>query len=248
MGSASYGFSPPLKSQSRRRRPSAEFSYPDIGIETSVLSFADKQFLNILQSMGQSVHIFDTTELLFGHSASEALGQDVCKLLAQSQDVDAANEIVERVLSGEDWTEQFPVRNKVGEPFCIIATSSALYDNNGSLVGIIYVFIPSSGKISPKGYSSTRWLRSCSPTVKPGVNSNSQQPLQDMVASKISNLASRVANKVRLKMKTNENTLGPEIQSGDGHYFDLREDLSSSRPSTPRRGILPSPFGVPIIP
>ncbi|RZC89075.1 hypothetical protein C5167_030768 [Papaver somniferum] len=238
-----------ILSQSRRRRPSAEFSYPNVGADTSVLSFADKQFLNILQSMGQN----RMAELLFGHSASEALGQDVCKLLAHSQDVDAANEIVKRVLSGEDWTGQFPVRNKVGEPFCIIATSSALYDDNGRLVGIISitgnadsfrdVFFPSSGKIAPKGCSSTRWLRSCSPTVKPGVNS--QPPVQDMIASKISNLASRVTSKVRLKV-TNENTLGREIQSGDDHYFDHWEDPSSSRASTPRRGISPSSFGVPI--
>ncbi|KAI3859186.1 hypothetical protein MKW92_025105 [Papaver armeniacum] len=252
-GSAAFGFSPLHR-----------FSYPNIGAETSVLSFADKQFLNILQSMGQSIHIFDTTgriiywnrmaELLFGHSASEALGQDVCKLLAHSQDVDAANEIVKRVLSGEDWTGQFPVRNKAGEPFCIIATSSALYDDNGRLVGIISitgnadsfidVFFPSSGKISFKGCSSTRWLRSCSPTVKPGVNS--QPPVQDMIASKISKLASRVTSKVRLKVKPNENTLGRGIQSGVGHYFDHREDPSTSRASTPRRDIPQSSFCVPI--
>ncbi|KAI3846679.1 hypothetical protein MKX03_029142 [Papaver bracteatum] len=167
-------------------------------------------------------------ELLFGHSASEALGQNVCELLVHSRDADEGNEIVERITAGEDWTGQFPVRNKVGEAFYIIVTSTALYDDDGSLVGIICisgdadpfrdVFIPSSGKISPKGCSSTRWLRSSSSTVKPGVNT--QQPLQDMVASKISNLASRVSNKVRLKMKTNENTLGPEVQSGDSHYFD----------------------------
>ncbi|KAI3968706.1 hypothetical protein MKX01_028856 [Papaver californicum] len=262
MGSASFGFSPPLQSQSSRTRPDAEFSYPSIGFETSAPSFTDKQFLNILQSMGQSIHVFDTTgcliywnrtaELLFGYSASEALGQDICKLLVHSQDADEANEIVERIISGEDWTGQFPVRNKAGKAFCIIATSTGLYDDNGSLVGVISitgdadlfrdVFIPTSGRISPRGCSSTRWLRSCSPTSKPDVNS--QQPMQDMVASKISNLASKVTNKVRLKMKTNENTLGREIQSGDGHYFDLTEDPSSSRASTPRQGILPSFFGL----
>ncbi|KAI3860754.1 hypothetical protein MKW92_006640 [Papaver armeniacum] len=262
MGSASFGFSPLL--QSRRRKPNAEFSYPNIGIETSALSSTDKQFLNILQSMGQSIHVFDTTgriiywnrmaELLFGHSASEALGQDVCKLLVHSQDNAEANEIVQRIISGEDWTGQFPVRNKAGEAFCIIATSTALYDDNGGLVGIISitgdadlfrdVFIPSSGRISPKGCLSTRWRRSSSPTSK--LNVNSQQPLQDMVASKISNLASRLTNKVRSKMKTNENTLGREIQSG-GHYVFLTENPTSSRTSAPRRGIFPSLFGVPII-
>ncbi|KAI3913411.1 hypothetical protein MKW98_003890, partial [Papaver atlanticum] len=263
-GSASFGFSPPLQSQSKTRRARAEFSYPNKGIETSVLSFTDKQFLNILQSMGQSIHIFDTTgciiywnhmaELLFGHSASEALGQNVCELLVHSRDADEGNEIVERITAGEDWTGQFPVRNKVGEAFCIIVTSTALYDDDGSLVGIICisgdadpfrdVFIPSSGKISPKGCSSTRLLRSSSSTVKPGVNT--QQSLQDMVASKISNMASRVSSKVRLKMKSNENTLGKEIQSEDSHYFDHREDPISSRANTPRQGILPSSFGVPI--
>ncbi|KAI3895497.1 hypothetical protein MKX03_035464, partial [Papaver bracteatum] len=200
-----------------------------------------------------SILIETLKELLFGHSASEALGQDVCKLLVHSQDNAEASEIVQRIISGEDWTGQFPVRNKAGEAFCIIATSTALYDDNGSLVGIISitgdadlfrdVFIPSSGRISPKGCSSTRWLRSSSPTSKPNVNS--QQPLQDMVASKISNLASRVTNKVRSKMKTNENTLELETQSG-GHYVVLTEDPTSSRTSAPRRGIFPSLFGVPI--
>ncbi|MCL7026831.1 hypothetical protein MKW94_026506, partial [Papaver nudicaule] len=263
MGSGPHGFSPPLQSRSWRRRPRAEFSYPNIGNGTSVLSFTDLQFLNILQSMGQSIHIFDTTgciiywnraaELLFGHSAAEALGQDVCELIVHSQDNDEANKIVDRIISGEDWTGQFPVRNKkTGKSFCIIATCTALYDDNGILVGIISitgdadpfrdVFIPSSGKISPKECSSTRWIRSSSPTVKPGVNST--QPLQDMIASKISNLASRVTDKVRLKMKTNENTLGREIQPGDCHYFDQREYPCSSRSISPRRGILPSPFGV----
>ncbi|RZC91784.1 hypothetical protein C5167_027837 [Papaver somniferum] len=193
-------------------------------------------------------------ELLFGHSASEALGQNVCELLVHSQDADEGNEIVERIIAGEDWTGQFPVRNKVGEAFCIIVTSTTLYDDNGRLVGIICisgdadpfrdVFVPFSGKISPKGCSNSRWLRSCSPTVQPGVNT--QQPLQDMVASNKSNLACRVSNKVWFEMKTNENTLGPEVQSGDSDYFYHRKDLSSSRASTPRRGILPSPFGVPI--
>ncbi|XP_026460786.1 protein kinase byr2-like [Papaver somniferum] len=214
--------------------------------------------------MGQSIHVFDTSgcliywnrmaELLFGYPASEALGQDVCKLLVHSQDADEANEIVERIIAGEDWTGQFPVRNKAGKAFCIIATSTALYDDNGSLVGIISitgdadlfrdVFVPTSGRIFSKDCSSTRWLRSCIPTSKPDVDS--QQPLQHMVATKISNLASRVTNKVRSKMRTNESTLGREIQSGDGHYFVLTEDPTSSRTSTPRGGILPFLFGVPI--
>ncbi|RZC89078.1 hypothetical protein C5167_030774 [Papaver somniferum] len=64
MGSASFGFSPPLQSRSRGTRRSAELSYPNIENGTSAPSFTDKQFLNILQFMGQSIHVFDTSGCL----------------------------------------------------------------------------------------------------------------------------------------------------------------------------------------
>ncbi|KHG08348.1 Serine/threonine-protein kinase CTR1 [Gossypium arboreum] len=92
----------------------------------AAVNFTNSQYLNILQSMGQSVHIFDlngriiywnrTAENLYGYSAAEALGQDAFELLVDPRDFAVANNIVHRVMMGESWTGQFPaskVSNKV---------------------------------------------------------------------------------------------------------------------------------------
>ncbi|MCL7023835.1 hypothetical protein MKW94_000293 [Papaver nudicaule] len=96
------------------------------------LSCMDKQYLNILQSMGQSIHISDSTgvliywnksaENLYGYSASEVLGQNLLKNAA-----------------GEIWTGTFPVKNKQGKRFEIFATNTPLYDDYGCIVGIVSV-------------------------------------------------------------------------------------------------------------
>ncbi|KAI3868561.1 hypothetical protein MKW92_021088, partial [Papaver armeniacum] len=229
MGSASFGHSPLQRVNSSnsisRRRPSAEFSNPNKGSETAVVSFSNKQYLNILQSMGQSVHIFEpngrNSLSLYGYSASEALGQDIRTLIVDSRDYDEANQI-------------FAVKNKQGERFVVLATNTPFYDDNGSLVGIISVsgdtqpfrevVFPSSERKFPE--VSTR----SSPTSNIGVDS--QQPLQVMIASKISNLASRMTNKVRSKMKTSDNTLEYETRDANSNSqrFDRWEDpyLSST--------------------
>ncbi|KAL4645645.1 hypothetical protein ACB092_02G249300 [Castanea dentata] len=81
-----------------------------------------------------------------------------------------------------------------------------------------------------------------------------QQPLQSAIASKISNLASKVSNKVKLRILTGENNIDHEGGSGDSHHSDHAfsdtvlsdhsEDATSSGASTPRGDIPPSPFGV----
>ncbi|KAK8968405.1 hypothetical protein KSP40_PGU018470 [Platanthera guangdongensis] len=80
--------------------------------------------------------------------------------------------------------------------------------------------------------------------------SDSQQPLQVAIASKLSNLATKVTNKVRSRIRTNESSMDREIGGGDcqhsdhdaGHC-DSREDPTSSGASTPRGDVTPSsPF------
>ncbi|KAI3968709.1 hypothetical protein MKX01_028859 [Papaver californicum] len=259
-GSASFGHSPLQRVNSSnsisRRRPSAEFSNPNKGSESAVVSFSNKQYLNILQSMGQSVHIFEPNgrliywnqmaEVLYGYSTLEALGQDVRTLIVDLKDYDEATQIIKRNSLGQNWTGQFPVKNKQGEKFLILVTNTPFYDDNGSLVGIITVsgdtqpfrevVFSSSGRNSPE--VSTRSSR----TVKPGVDS--QQPLQVMIASKISNLASRMTNKVRSKMKTSDNILErePRDANSNSHHFDHCEDPCSSGASSPRGDLSSTPF------
>ncbi|KAK6913682.1 Serine-threonine/tyrosine-protein kinase, catalytic domain [Dillenia turbinata] len=237
----------------------------------SAVNFTDRQYLNILQSMGQSVHIFDlsgliiywnrTAEHLYGYSAAEALGQDAIELLIDARDFAIANNINNRVLMGESWTGQFPVKNKFGERFCVIATNTPFYDDDGTLVGIICVSSDSrpfqemkvalSG-LSPSDSDSNFGRSKSRLTAKVGLNS--EQPLQVAIASKITNLASKVSSKVRSRIRTGENSTDREGRSGESRHSDHglsdaalsnhREDANSSGASTSRGDEAPPPFQI----
>ncbi|KAJ6806175.1 putative serine/threonine-protein kinase [Iris pallida] len=241
--------------------------------EKCQLGLSDRQYLNILQSMGQSVHIFDldgriiywnrSAEHLYGFSSLEALGHDAIELLVDSRDFEIADNIVHRITMGESWTGKFPAKNKLGKRFLVIATNTPFYDDDGGLVGIICVSsdsqsfqeavsIPSISRPMEAGSNSPARPR-ISLTSKGG--SDSQQPLQVAIASKISTLATkmttqatRVTNKVCSRIRTNENNMEREGGSGDSQYsdhealVDHKEDATSSRASTPRGDKHTSPF------
>ncbi|CAK7326340.1 unnamed protein product [Dovyalis caffra] len=278
-GSASFRHSSPLQRESRSLNSNNDRDGNTYGGREggdgnrgpSAVKFTDKQYLNILQSMGQSVHIFDhsgriiywnrTAENLYGYSAAEALGQEDIELLIDPRDYAVANGIIQRVSMGEKWTGKFPVKNKMGERFTVVATNTPLYDDDGALVGIICVS-SDSRPFQEMGVASSdpRNLEaesSCSRSRNIVMNKlglDSQQPLQAAVASKISNLASKMSNKVKSKIRTGENNMDREGGSGDSHYSDHgysdaplsdhREDANSSGASTPRGDVYQSPFGV----
>ncbi|XWS14209.1 hypothetical protein CRYUN_Cryun36dG0103400 [Craigia yunnanensis] len=240
-------------------------------IGPAAVNFTDSQYLNILQSMGQSVHIFDlngriiywnrTAEKLYGYSAAEALGQDAIELLVDPSDFAVAHNIVHRVIMGESWTGQFPVKNKMGERFSAVVTNTPFYDDDGSLVGIICVSSDSrpfkemrvslSAERHPEGDSTFSRSKNA---VSAKLGLDPQQPLQAAIASKITNLASKVSNKMKSRMRTGENSVDREGGSGDSHHSDHgfsdaalsdhKEDATSSGASTPRGDVYPSAFGV----
>ncbi|XVF38869.1 hypothetical protein REPUB_Repub20aG0139400 [Reevesia pubescens] len=239
----------------------------------SAVNFTKSQYLNILQSMGQSVHIFDlsgriiywnrTAEKVYGYLAAEALGQDAIELLCDPRDFTVAHNIVHRVMMGESWTGQFPVKKKMGERFSAVATNTPFYDDDGSLVGIICVSsdslpfhemrvaLPAETERQPEGDSTFSRSKNAV-SVKLGLDP--QQPLQAAIASKLTNLASKVSNKVKSRMRTGENCVVREGGSGDSHHSDHgfsdaalsdhKEDATSSGASTPRGDVHPSAFGV----
>ncbi|KAF8392719.1 hypothetical protein HHK36_023068 [Tetracentron sinense] len=258
-GSASYSHSSPLQRESPR------------GSGPSAVNFTDKQYLNILQSMGQAVHYFDlngrilfwnrAAELLYGFSASEAHGQDALELLTDARDISVATSIIHRVTMGESWTGQFPAKTKLGERFIAVMTNTPFYDEDGTLIGIICVSSDSQpfqemrvalSDTEPSAADSSFSQPRNSSTTLPGVDP--QQPLQVAIASKISNLASKVTNKVRSRMRTGENIVVRESGGVDSHFSDQgfldaglsdhREDACSSGASTPRGDLPPSPFCV----
>uniref|UniRef100_A0A5B7AT19 non-specific serine/threonine protein kinase n=1 Tax=Davidia involucrata TaxID=16924 RepID=A0A5B7AT19_DAVIN len=278
-GSASFRQSSPLQRESRSRET---FNAAPIygggggggGLGSGGLAavkFTDGQYFNILQSMGQSVHIFDlkgqiiywnrSAEHLYGYSAAEALGQDAIELLTDARDFAVANDIVHHVTMGESWTGQFPVKNKRGDRFLAIATDNPFYDDDGTLVGIVCVSSDSlpfqemrATLSTTKNSEADSSFSRCRSNASAKLGLDPQQPLQVAIASKISNLASKVSNKVKSKIRTGENNMDHEGGSGDGHHSDHgfldaalsdhREDATSSGASTPRGDMPPSPFGV----
>ncbi|XP_028760145.1 probable serine/threonine-protein kinase DDB_G0282963 isoform X1 [Neltuma alba] len=269
-GSTSFKHSSPLQRESRGSDPQSD-GEGGVGRGPSSVNFTDKQYLNILQSMGHSVHILDlngriicwnrSAEHLYGYSAEEALGKDGIELLVDPRDFALADDIVTRVIMGEKWLGHFPAKNKMGEKFLTVATNNPLYDDDGRLIGVICVSsdsrpflevrVPFSGVKQFETGSGSNNLRS-SITNKLGLDS--QQPLQVGIASKITNLASKVSNKVKSRIRTGDNNVDREGGSGESHHSepgfsesvpsDQREDANSSGASTPRGDVPPSPFGV----
>ncbi|BBN15959.1 protein MpMAPKKK16 [Marchantia polymorpha subsp. ruderalis] len=103
----------------------------------------------ILQSMGQSVHVFlpsgqiiywnRMAEQLFGYTEREAIGQNVLELLCSEDTYQVASQLVARISMGESWTGQFPLRRRSGEEFMAMVTDTPMIDDRGRIVGIIAV-------------------------------------------------------------------------------------------------------------
>ncbi|XP_010486178.1 PREDICTED: mitogen-activated protein kinase kinase kinase YODA-like [Camelina sativa] len=282
-GSASFRNASPLRKESRiqssmRLRSEVGGGGPSAG------KFTDKQYLNILQSMAQAVHAFDLNmriifwnamaEKVYGYSAAEALGENPINVIADDRDAAFAMNIARRCASGESWTGEFPVKSKSGERFSAVTTCSAFCDDDGALMGIICITSNTMPYLNPRislaklkapeGETSVNPVRN-SFASKLGLNSrgavvsklglDSDQPIQVAIASTISDLASRVSNKVRSKMRSGDNSATlSEGGSGDSHYSDHgvfgasladhRDDAASSGASTPRGDFIQSPFGV----
>ncbi|KAG8499552.1 hypothetical protein CXB51_006151 [Gossypium anomalum] len=215
---------------------------------TAAANLTNSHYLNILQSMGQSVYIYDLrgrvffwnrgAEKLHGYSEAEALGQNIIKLVCHPKDFGFAVNIVQRVTIGESWTGLFPIKNRLGENIFVVATVTPFYDEKGSVVGITSVTCDSrpfketkfefSAERQPKGDSSAFTRSKNAISIKLGLDP--QQPLQAAIVSKISNLASKVSNKVKSRIRTGENRVDP---------YDHKEDATYSGVCTPKGDMWP---------
>ncbi|KAL0838208.1 hypothetical protein Bca101_090098 [Brassica carinata] len=247
------------------------------GAGPSALKFTNKQYLNILQSLAQSVHVLDLklriifwnamSEKQFGYTAKEVVGQDPINVMVEDRDAAFAMNVAQRCVRGESWTGEFPVKSKSGKIFSAVTTCSPFYDDDGSLVGIISITsdtapylksrISLSKSKSKQGETTSRPARN-SFASKLGLDSkgvvisklgiDSHQPLQAAIASKISDLASTVSNKVRSKMRAGESsaTLSEGGTRDESHHSDHNafDDAASTGARKPRGDFIQSPFGV----
>ncbi|CAA7017082.1 unnamed protein product [Microthlaspi erraticum] len=170
--------------------------------------FTSKQYMNILQSMAQSVHAFDlkmriifwnaTAEKQFGYSAAEAVGQNPINVMVDDRDAAFAMNVAQRCANGESWTGEFPVRRKTGERFSAVTTCSPFYDDDGSLIGIISITSDTAPYLHPRISSAQVETSSVSSiTGKSFVSKVCLDSSKEAVMSKLSDLASKVMSKMR---------------------------------------------------
>ncbi|KQJ99862.1 probable serine/threonine-protein kinase DDB_G0267686 isoform X2 [Brachypodium distachyon] len=220
----------------------------------------------ILQSLGQAVHIIAPdgkllywnryAEHMYGYSASEAIGQDAVELICHPADFDAAYVVIQSIFMGKCFRGKFPVKNKSGERFFIVVHNTPLYDDDGSLVGLICLSLDTraleeifSPPASAESYqSSAKPYFHANNEPKSGSldkgSSGSQQPLQTAITSKITTFASKVTRKVRSRIKTGQ-TCDKQYGSGcEGQYSEhgVRVELTSSEESTPSGDVLHDAF------
>eukprot|EP01018_Ginkgo_biloba_P024881 Gb_21831 [translate_table: standard] len=196
-------------------------------------------------------------ELLYGYSASEAVGQNIIHFLIPASNIDIASRVVNHLTVGESWSGHFPLKKKSGEVFPVAVTNTPLYDDDGTFVGVICVSSdarlfgeqsghPTNSKVSFHGKFGDQ-RQSSNGTSKSRVEC--QQSYQVPLTSKISNLASKVTSKVRSRIRICENSVEREGGSGGSHCSDMcysdvgrlsdhREypEPTSSGASTPRGG------------
>ncbi|XP_074281537.1 uncharacterized protein LOC141606348 [Silene latifolia] len=212
--------------------------------------FTESEYLNILQSMGQAVHIFGldgrlfywshSAENLYGYTSAEAVGRDICELLVSNHDMALAQVILRRCTMGQTWTGQFPVTHKTGRKFTIMATTTPFHDDDGTLIGSICVSCDS------KLFTDTQVSISDpqEDDMSRDADQPQPQPLLTATVSKITKLVSRVSNTVRSKMKIGKSNLFRKnknrgsLQANHGLceavLSDHREDEISIGANTPR--------------
>ncbi|XP_073526442.1 uncharacterized protein [Phyllobates terribilis] len=198
---------------------------PRFRIQSPVAQLDERLYLNILQCMGQAIHIMNAddrliywnrpAEKLYGYTAAEVLGKTVYEVLVDDENVPLGTLIVNRVKIGESWTGLFPVRSKSGRRFSILVTDSPLYDEDGTLIGVACVASDSKPFETMRYTLPDSWSsETFSHKVSSKLGLDPDQPLQVAISSKITDLASKVSNKVRSKMKFNESTDGEDENEG----------------------------------
>ncbi|CAD6255414.1 unnamed protein product [Miscanthus lutarioriparius] len=230
------------------------------------IGLTDRQHIRALHALGQAVHIIAPggkliywnryAEQMYGYSTSEAVGQDAVELLVHPNDAEAANNIIGNIFMGKCWRGKFPVKKKSGERFFIVANNTPLYDDDGSLVGLICLSVDTKTLEDIMGPSTS--MRSYTHPARPQFQVNnrpkcnllnkssfeSEQPVQSSIASKITTLASKVTNRVRSRMKTGQNCNEQYGGSSECQYSedDSKEELASSGTNTPRGDVLHDGF------
>jgi PAS domain S-box-containing protein len=76
---------------------------------------------------------------LYGWSTAEVMGRPIVEVTPSEELVERAEEIMSELRAGRSWSGEFVVRRKDGSIFPAMVTDTPVYDEQGTLVGIIGV-------------------------------------------------------------------------------------------------------------
>jgi PAS domain S-box-containing protein len=80
-------------------------------------------------------------ETLYGWPASEALGRNIMEVTPALVTASKANEIMSQLREGESWSGEFLVRRRDGQTFPAMVTDTPIYDDAGTLIGVVGVSV-----------------------------------------------------------------------------------------------------------
>ncbi len=103
----------------------------------------------VLQSLGHAVIVTDlagvvkhwnpAAERLYGWTVAEALGRNIATLTVPRVTQSLAEEIMQTLRSGGQWSGGFSVQRKDGSTFPALVTDTGVHDSSGELVGVVGV-------------------------------------------------------------------------------------------------------------
>lgn len=144
------------------------------------------------------------SEKIYGYTAEEVVGKNPVDVMVDERDAPFAMGVAQRCVSGESWTGEFPLKSKSGERILAVCTCSPFYDDDGSLVGIVSITGNTEPYLHPRVPLATlkakedEWSSSTGRNGfasrlgfgAKGAGLDSHQPIQTVIASKISFLVS----------------------------------------------------------
>jgi PAS domain S-box-containing protein len=103
----------------------------------------------LLDAVGQAVIATDlqgkiiywnrAAEELYGWSTEEVMGHPIVEVTPSEELIERAEEIMSELRAGRSWSGEFVVQRKDGRTFPAMVTDTPVYDEQGTLVGIIGV-------------------------------------------------------------------------------------------------------------
>ncbi|MDQ2937700.1 MAG: PAS domain S-box protein [Acidobacteriota bacterium] len=112
----------------------------EIAFQAHLLS-AVEQAVIATDLEGTIVYWNSFAELLYGWSATEAVGSNILEVTPADTQREQAQEILSRLKQGRSWSGEFLVRRKDGHVFPVMITDSPIFDAQGKLIGVVGVSV-----------------------------------------------------------------------------------------------------------